>query len=165
MQLQFKIIIPLIDPNISKEDLSPEAGLIDVYSSDINRPWLDHHIFLLYEDKPTKESKHREVHFIHNSHIWTTKIVTICDKVYTLYTACIQSNELFKFYESYGHLTFGQRAFLFLFWDDPEVTDFAEFPVIKIPFQNKVVPEIKARDESWILEHESVGLSIDKLNA
>lgn len=165
MQLQFKIIIPLLDPNISKEDLSPEAGLIDVYSSDINRPWLTRHIFLLYEDKPTKESKHREVHFIKASHIWTTKIVNIDGKVYTLYTACISNDELFKFYESWGYLTFGQRAFLFLFWDDQEVTQFAEFPVLKVPFESKTIPEVKARDESWIFGQESIGLSVDKPNA
>jgi hypothetical protein len=32
-----KLIIPLLDPNLTKEDLSEEAGFVDAYLYDINQ--------------------------------------------------------------------------------------------------------------------------------
>ena len=49
MNAAYKLIIPLLDKNLTLEDISPEAGFIDVFSEDINKPYLDNHIFLLYD--------------------------------------------------------------------------------------------------------------------
>lgn len=43
-----KVIIPLINDDISIEDISESNGFIGIYFEDINKPYLDNHIFLLY---------------------------------------------------------------------------------------------------------------------
>jgi len=48
VSLHFKLIIPLLDNSITKNNLSTKAGFVDAFSADINRPYLDNHIFLLY---------------------------------------------------------------------------------------------------------------------
>lgn len=49
MSTPYKIIIPLLDKNITKDMISKEAGFVDAFSEDINKPFLDHHIFLMYD--------------------------------------------------------------------------------------------------------------------
>lgn len=48
MSKHFKAIIPLLGEGIIPEDINPKKGFIGAYSYDMNRPTLDHHIFLLY---------------------------------------------------------------------------------------------------------------------
>ncbi len=52
----YKAIIPLIDENISLDDIQ-DSTFIGCYTEDINRPYLDNHIFLLYEWGNNKSSK------------------------------------------------------------------------------------------------------------
>ena len=46
--LTTKLIIPLLDDNIVLEDVSEESGFVNAYTDDINKPFYDNHIFLLY---------------------------------------------------------------------------------------------------------------------
>lgn len=52
-----KVVFPLIDEGLSIDDLSEEKGFVDMYFEDINRPYLDNHLFLLYNwnDKRSSE--------------------------------------------------------------------------------------------------------------
>ena len=43
-----KLIAPFIDKDISLEDFNESTGFIGMYFEDINRPFLDNHVFLLY---------------------------------------------------------------------------------------------------------------------
>lgn len=43
-----KVILPLIDDNISLEDIAEDTGFVGIYTEDINRPYLDDHVFLMY---------------------------------------------------------------------------------------------------------------------
>lgn len=43
-----KVILPLIDDNMSLEDIAEDTGFVGIYTEDINRPYLDDHIFLMY---------------------------------------------------------------------------------------------------------------------
>ena len=49
MNTQFKLIIPLLDKNLTKEMVSPEAGFVGAYTNDVNKPALDDHILLMYD--------------------------------------------------------------------------------------------------------------------
>ena len=42
-----KTIIPLIDDDLTLEDFSESTGFEAVYYEDINRPYLDNHIFII----------------------------------------------------------------------------------------------------------------------
>ncbi len=66
-----KLMIPLLDKNIRKEDLTKEAGFVDAYVFDKNRPAIDNCIFLMYDlSKTTKETGQREHHFANCTNIY-----------------------------------------------------------------------------------------------
>lgn len=44
-----KAIIPLVDESITLDDIKEDTGFVDCYLEDINRPYLDNHVFLLYK--------------------------------------------------------------------------------------------------------------------
>lgn len=52
-----KVIIPLVDDVLSLEDLSEKTGFEGVYFEDINRPYLDNHVFLMYNWDDKKSTK------------------------------------------------------------------------------------------------------------
>lgn len=52
-----KVIIPLVDDKLSLEDFSNKEGFEDIYFEDINRPYLDDHIFLMYNWSDNKSTK------------------------------------------------------------------------------------------------------------
>ena len=52
-----KVIIPLVDEKLSLEDLSEATGFEGIYFEDINRPYLDDHIFLMYDWNDKKSTK------------------------------------------------------------------------------------------------------------
>ena len=56
MSTSLKLILPLTLYPITLSMLSKEAGFVDAFTNDINRPWLEDRIFLMYEfDMSTKE--------------------------------------------------------------------------------------------------------------
>lgn len=50
-----KIIIPLIDDKLTLDDISEKVGFVGVYTEDIDRPYLDNHIFIMYDYSNTVE--------------------------------------------------------------------------------------------------------------
>ena len=56
MSTSLKLIIPLTLYPITLSMLSKEAGFVEAFTNDINKPWLEDRIFLMYEfDMSTKE--------------------------------------------------------------------------------------------------------------
>ena len=51
-----KAIIPLIDENVTLKDIQ-DATFIDCFTEDKNRPYLDSHVFLLYEWDKNKSTE------------------------------------------------------------------------------------------------------------
>lgn len=52
-----KAIIPLIDESITLDDIKDDTGFVGCYLEDKNRPYLDGHIFLLYNWGNVKSTK------------------------------------------------------------------------------------------------------------
>ena len=53
-------IVPLLDDNLTWNDLTVESGYINAYTTDKNRPFLEEKVFLLYDSSVnTKESLDR----------------------------------------------------------------------------------------------------------
>lgn len=64
MSNAMKLIIPLLDENLVKEDFTEKAGFVNAYMFDKNRPYLDNHVFLVYKlPIKGKEAFNREVNF------------------------------------------------------------------------------------------------------
>lgn len=86
MNTSLKLIVPLIDKNLTKEDIDPKTGFVGVYDSDINRPYLDNHIFLVYDASvTTAEAYNRIKKFNTLKTIGTKYCITIKGKRYMVY--------------------------------------------------------------------------------
>ena len=75
--LTTKLIIPLLDDNIVLEDVSEESGFVNAFTDDINKPFYDNHIFLLYKSVDTIESLRRFQKFNKLTTIHNIRYITI----------------------------------------------------------------------------------------
>lgn len=79
-------IVPLIDPNISLTDISVESGFVNAYTEDIDRPYLEDKVFMLYDTSVnTVESMNRYLKFSKLDTLHHTKYIKIDKKHYILY--------------------------------------------------------------------------------
>ena len=56
MNFIHKFIIPLLDKRLTLEDISEDVGFCGMATMDINRPYLDNHIFLIYSMEMTNKA-------------------------------------------------------------------------------------------------------------
>lgn len=79
-------IVPLMDDNITWQDLTVESGFINAYTSDKNRPYLKDKVFLVYDSEVnTKESLERYRKFEHLESRYNKRYITINKHHYTVY--------------------------------------------------------------------------------
>lgn len=79
-------ITPLLNDKLTVKDLTVESGFINAYTSDINRPYLEDKIFLLYDSQiNTKESLERFCKFKNLDTLHNIKYITINKHHYTVY--------------------------------------------------------------------------------
>lgn len=88
-----KVIIPLVDEKLSLSDFSEKEGFENVYFEDINRPYLDDHIFLMYNWSDNKSTK-VFYKFKKLKSFYGYKIIYIKSIPYIVYT--FTSNSLIK---------------------------------------------------------------------
>ena len=95
MSTQIKLIIPLLDPNITKDDLSEEAGFIDGYLYDINRPSLTDNIFLMYKaDTSDIKAVRRDEKFKESPFLRSKKHIYVKGTCYIIYAFVILNNDI-----------------------------------------------------------------------
>lgn len=81
-----KFIVPLLDDNLTLEDISEESGFVNAFSTDKNRPYLEDKVFLLYKSTTnTVESLTRFRKFNSLDTIYNTRFITIKGEHYTVY--------------------------------------------------------------------------------
>lgn len=82
-----KLILPLAADCIDLSDLSENAGFVDAFVYDINRPTLNNHLFLLYKVNTGKwlitNSKLRK-----SNNLYSVKTIRIDGVDYVIYTLC-----------------------------------------------------------------------------
>ena len=79
-------ILPLIDDSITLDDISINSGFINAYTEDINRPYLEDKVFLLYDSKVnTAESMNRFRKFRDLDTLYNMKYIQINKHPYTVY--------------------------------------------------------------------------------
>lgn len=81
-----KLIVPLLDDNIVHDDISYESGFVNAYIDDINRPYLEDFIFLLYDSSfNTIESLNRFLKFRQLDTLHSMRYIKINKQHYTVY--------------------------------------------------------------------------------
>ena len=99
------------------DDLSYESGFIDAFSSDINRPYLDNHIFLLYLAKTdTKESYNRMSKFKELNNLYNETEITLKGHLCKLYTFAITSTAIQRILNNMLMLNNDEKLRIIKFW-------------------------------------------------
>lgn len=123
MSTQIKCIIPFAVDTITKNDITKQAGFVDAYIYDQNRPSLEYCLFLMYDDTVnTKESKIRWMKIREQKSLRSIKHIRVNNKPYTVYT--FQLFDSFSRYLFKGRIPTGDRATRVLqFWglDDDDL--------------------------------------------
>lgn len=120
MSTTTKLILPLNETTIDPKYLTPDYGFVNAYTDDINRPYLDKHIFLLFElNLDTTKKIERACELIKNNIIPTTKKIN--GKMYSCYTIQITEYEALL-YKKRGYPNFSDRCLIKManFWKGAE---------------------------------------------
>lgn len=95
MSTKMKMIIPLLDKDLTAEDISEKTNFVGAFTSDINRPTLTSHIFLMYKEPlGTKESIMRYEKFKTLKNLYSTKLYYIDKQPYLIYTFPMVNSEI-----------------------------------------------------------------------
>lgn len=144
MSLQDKLIIPLLDDGITAEDLKESKGFVGLYTSDINRPYLDNHVFLLFSlDCINSESVERGVKFSKLKNLYNRKLTRINGKLYDIY-AFTRSNFTIKSILKRSYIiSDDEKIKIFKFWglNDPEVNMYMLYGRIVNNYNENIIPE------------------------
>lgn len=127
MSYHLKFVVPLLDDEITAGDLTPEAGFVDAYSDDINRPYLDHHIFLLYvANLDSKPSYDRTIKFKNLKSLYNVLDVRIKGVLCKLYTFCITDPAITYITKNLFSLSDANKLKILKFWkaSDDDVNEF-----------------------------------------
>ena len=112
-----KIAIPLLNENLTYKDISEDAGFIDSYFEDINKPYLDNHIFMMYDANFNgKDSVNRFYKFKDLDNRYSTRVAYINSKPYTVYSFTID-NTIRNLRSGNIMLSPAQKARVLKFWD------------------------------------------------
>lgn len=144
MSLQMKLIIPLLDEKITIDDLTPEAGFFDAYNYDINRPYLDDCIFLMYDDSVrTKESAKRYRKFEELSTVKNKKFIYIDGHCYILYAFVIINKDVKNILKGLRHSKNSSYTRFLQFWGatDGVVNRYLLYPSDSFNHEVHSVPE------------------------
>jgi len=146
MSYHLKFILPLLDDEITAEDISPKAGFVDAFTDDINRPYLDNHIFLLYvANLDVKESYDRTIKFKSLKSLYNVIDVRIKGVLCKLYTFCITNPAINYITKNLFMLSTKDKLRVLTFWKSKDA-DINEFFVNNIDtiihsFNKSSVPE------------------------
>ncbi len=102
MSTQMKLLIPLLDDTIKKEYLTEEAGFVDAYVHDKNRPYIENCIFLMYEiGKHTDLACECEYYMRFCKNMHSCKIQYIKGKPYRIYAFPLLGKDSKKIYKGF----------------------------------------------------------------
>lgn len=97
MSTQLKLIIPLLDENITKDDFTKATGFVGGYTYNKNIPSLLSHIFLLYESHNGTYENAKVIEKLSKlKSLYSRKTIRIGGKFYILYTLCLVGPTLKK---------------------------------------------------------------------
>lgn len=144
MSIHTKLILPFINKKLTLKDIAKETGFVDIYTLDINRPYLTSHIFLLYKSIPENEffDVYHKLSSLDNLH--SKKSITINGVFYALF--CFTINPTIRTIRKNGLLLLSKDEKLCIndFWKstDVDVTDFLMgYYYLGEEFKDNVVPE------------------------
>lgn len=153
MSTYLKILIPLLDPVLKKEDLTKESGFVDAYVFDKNRPYIENSVFLMYDlsvvgDIPNE----REYRMRSCKNVSGTLIEFIDGKAYKIYTFPLIGADIKKVFKGFKPTSIegANRVLGFWYGTDSSVNmTMLDRSVTKMYLDWKTVPEFDYRPEPY----------------
>ena len=164
MSLQSKLIIPLLDDKLELDDLKAGAGFIDVFTEDVNHPYMDNHIFLLYTNEiTTAKSFECQKKLASLSTLYSRRHLRINGHSYCSFAFPAYNNTIRQLKSNIGYLTPEQKLKINKFWKgtDDEVSKYLldEDSFLRFESVSHVIPE-EDYVPSQRFSDEKTGLSI-----
>lgn len=145
MSTPFKYIIPLLSKEITSDDLTKEAGFVSACNLDINKPYLDNHIFLIYDDKVlTKKSLDCGVKLKNLEELHNYRRIRIKGRPFTVYCFPIGNKAITRIKDGILSFSNEDRMRILTFWNfkDDDINAFMLNPTdFVINFVNVSVAE------------------------
>lgn len=118
MNVQMKMIIPLLDENLSPDLFTAEAGFINAYNLDINRPYLDNHIFLMYDADLSYPGNHRRNEkMMKLKNLYNRIMIRINGILVMIYTFCINKFGIRQILKGSISLSDNEKYDILQFWN------------------------------------------------
>lgn len=144
MSTQMKLIIPLLDEEICKEDISTDCGFVDGYITDINKPGNDDCIFLMYDcENKSINAYNRTNKFCKLKSLKSSRIIRVNNHPYILYTFTITNPDVRRFKKGLSWKSYKSFNKISSFWDPNEKDVFDALMWEWKPYEksDKSVPE------------------------
>ena len=144
MSTQIKMIIPLLDPDITKDDISDEAGFVDGYLYDINRPSLTDNVFLMYKAYANDiKAVRRDEKFNKSPFLRSIKYIRVDGELYIIYTFSIINKDIRSLKMGRPLTTVNNTFRILSFWhgNDSAVNKAFIWPGESYSVQTEGVPE------------------------
>lgn len=150
MSTMYKTIIPLLGDCLKKEDFTEDAGFVDVFSEDINRPYLDNHIFLMYKFDTKESSWFRNKRFMDSGIVQNSKMMRINNTCYIVYAIPIINNQVKRIHKGLNVSTYDDKMKIVKFWnfEEGDVNTLMFKPGATFNYEHKTIPE-----EDYAEEH------------
>ena len=81
-----KFIIPLVNSELTMKDIADDTGFVGAYVEDIDRPYLDNHVFLMYKwnkDVPNGQSVFYKFKNLNSFHSYSIRYIN--DECFIVY--------------------------------------------------------------------------------
>ena len=147
-----KLIIPLLDPNIKLSDITKKAGFINGYTYNKNKPYLDNHIFLMYDaNESDPHTWARETNLSKSKNLYGKEYIRANGNNYVLYSFVIINPDIKQLLKGLRHKKTESFARICNFWNgkDPQVNKYLCDLLPELPCSGESVPE-----EDYLMTHE-----------
>ena len=144
MSTQMKLIIPLLDNSIKKEYLTEEAGFVNAYTWDKNKPYIDNCIFLMYKTPPETElSKERAFILSGLSSLYKMYYIKSNNNYYLVYAISIIDKDIRQLLKGLRHTKQTSFSRILQFWggDDLQVLKYLNKNLSSYTCTGESVPE------------------------
>ena len=137
-----KLIVPLLDGGFTSDLFTPKAGFVDLYTDDINSPWLDNHVFLLYlADLSDIDNYKRHEKMLQMKNLCCYRYVRIQGVLLLEYAFCRVTNSIRQLLKGRNILTDNEKYDILQFWDNDHAVCMAISTNMSFDPCNAVVPE------------------------